>query len=446
MNINTSQRSAVSFKRGASGNSGLNIKNSYVGDYVRQRTQQKNSYNKYCSGAVSEEESASSLREMMYEKRRKDKNEDFYSRFAQNSYNYAESLRASRTKNKQTKSKVKKQKLRYSFKAISSQIMKSKTSVTARQVAGKAKREVVRLRQKKLSAQYDPEEVQIALTHALRIERVAKKKVKHLLEEEMVKVTGGPCAGELEEREDGKGLGDKEKAEDAIAAMENGMSGKDAAAMQQRRAMSSQEQAKYMQEQMEQMQDMMQAQMEQMQAQMEQMAAEMQYAMEVAREEMQASMEDMMSDFMDEMAQSMEEFLEESGLSDLLDDIMGGFDREMDPADFHMMKLKHRAKELKEIAEADAEYLKAVFDRLERMKDSAVQNMLGSSDNNSAASFASVPAGGGVAVPVSTESAAEIVHESAGIESAGGDAGTFSSVGVSVSAPVMVGGSVDVSL
>lgn len=438
MNINTSQRGAVSFKRSASGNSGLNIKNSYVGDYVRQRTQQKNSYNKYCSGAVSEEESASSLREMMYEKRRKDKNEDFYSRFAQNSYNYAESLRASRTKNQQTKSKVKK--LRYSFKAISSQIMKCKTSVTARQVAGKAKREVVRLRQKKLSAQYDPEEVQIALTHAMKIARVAKKKVKHLLEEEMVKVTGGPCAGELEEREDGKGLGDKEKAEDAIAAMENGMSGKDAAEMQQRRAMSSQEQAKYMQAQMEQMQDMMQAQMEQMQAQMEQMAAEMQYAMEVAREEMQASMEDMMSDFMDEMAQSMEKFLEESGLSDLLDDIMGGFDREMDPADFHMMKLKHRAKELKEIAEADAEYLKAVFDRLERMKDSAVQNMLGSSDNN-AASFACISAGGGIAVPVNTESAAEIVQESAGIESA-----AFSSAGVSVSAPVMVGGSVDVSL
>lgn len=444
MNINTNQRGAVSLKRSTSGYSSLAIKNSYVGDYVRQRTQ-KNSYNKYRSGAVGEEEGSSSLREMMYEKRRKDKNADFYSRFAQNSYDYAESIRASRAKNKKTKSKVKK--LRYSFKAISSQIMKSKTSVMAKQVAGKAKREVVRLRQKKLSAQYDPEEVQIALTHALKIERVAKKKVKHLLEEEMVKVTGGPCAGELEEREENRsGLSDTEKAEDAIAAMENGMSGKDAAAMQQRRAMSSQEQAEYMQEQMDQMQDMMQAQMEKMQAQMEQMVAEMQYAMEVAQEEMQASMEDMMSEFMDEMEESMKELMEESGLSDLLDDIIGGFDREMDPADYHMMKLKHRAKELKEIAEADAEYLKAVFDRLERMKDSAVQNVSGSSDNN-AASFAGVPAGGGAVVAVSTESAAEIVHESTDIGDAGTDAGTFSSVSVSASTPApMVGGSVDVAL
>lgn len=429
MNINTSQTGAVSSKRKASGYSGLYLKNSYVGDYVRQRSQQKKSYNKYRSGSAADEgESASSLRELMYEKRKKDKNEDFYSRFSQNSYNYAESLRASRAKNQKTKAKVKK--LRYSFKAISSQIMKSKTSVTARQVAGKAKREVVRLRQKKLSAQYDPEEVQIALTHALKIERVAKKKVKHLLEEEMVKVTGGPCAGELEEKTNKES--DQEKAEDAIAAMENGMSGEDAAAMQQRRAMSSQEQAQYIQEQMQAMQEMMQAQMEQMQ-----------YAMEMAQEQMRAQMEDMMSDFMDEMEESMKELLEESGLSDLLEEMAGGFDMEMDPADYHMMKLKHRAKELKEIAEADAEYLKAVFNRLERMKDSALQGISGNSDNN-ASSFAAVPAGGGVAAPVNMESAAEIVHESADLGGTA-DTGTFSSVGISVGTPA-VGGSIDVSV
>lgn len=430
MNINTSQAGAVSSKRKASGYSNLYLKNSYVNDYVRQRNQQKKSYNKYrSSSAADEEESVSSLRELMYEKRKKDKNDDFYSRFTQNSYNYAESLRASRAKNQKTKTKVKK--LRYSFKAISSQIMKSKTSVTARQVAGKAKREVVRLRQKKLSAQYDPEEVQIALTHALKIERVAKKKVKHLLEEEKVKVTGGPCAGELEENSEPS---DKEKAEEAIAAMENGMSGEDAAAMQQRRAMSSQEQAQYIQEQMQAMQEMMQAQMEQMQ-----------YAMEMAQEQMQASMEDMMTDFMEEMEESMKELLEESGLSELLEEMAGGFDMEMDPADYHMMKLKHRAKELKEIAEADAEYLKAVFDRLERMKDSAMQGFSGNSDNNTA-SFAGVPSGGGVVAAVNTESAAEIVHDSADLGGAA-DTGTFSSVGVSVGSPTpMVGVSVDVSI
>ncbi|MDE6686096.1 MAG: hypothetical protein K2K17_02125, partial [Lachnospiraceae bacterium] len=59
---------------------------------------------------------------------------------------------------------------------------------------------------------------------------------------------------------------------------------------------------------------------------------------------------------------------------------------------------------------------------------------------------ASVPAGGGVAAPVSTESAAEIVHDSAGIGN-GADTGTFSSASVSISSPALaVGGSVDVSI
>lgn len=430
MNINTNQAGAASLKRNAAEKTNLYIKNAYVNDYVRQRSQQKKTYHKYSSGAEGEEECAASLRELMYEKRKKDKNDDFYSRFTQNSIDYAESIRASRAKNQKTKAKV--QKLRYSFKSISSQIMKSKTSITARQVAGKAKREVVRLRQKKMSAQYDPDEVRIALNHAMRIERVAKKKVKHLLEEEMVKVTGGPCAGELEEKLNERS--EDEKAEEAVAAMENGMSGEDAAAMQQRRAMSSQEQAQYIQEQMQAMQDMMQAQMEQMR-----------YAMEMAQEKMQASMEDMMSEFMDEMEESMEKLMEESGLSELTEEIIGGFDMEMDPADYHMMKLKHRAKELKEIAEADAEYLKAVFNRLERMKDSVMREFSGSSDNN-AASVASVPAGAAPVVAANTESAAEIVHESADI---GGSkpVGTFSSVGISVSSPApVVGGSVDVSV
>ena len=37
-----------------------------------------------------------------------------------------------------------------------------------------------------------------------------------------------------------------------------------------------------------------------------------------------------------------------------------------------MMKIKHRNKEMKDIVKADAEYLKAVFDHLEKMKDNMV--------------------------------------------------------------------------
>ena len=55
--------------------------------------------------------------------------------------------------------------------------------------------------------------------------------------------------------------------------------------------------------------------------------------------------------------------------------------KDIDPADLKMMKIKHRNKEMKEIVKADAEYLKAVFGRLEKMKDNPV-----------------IPSGGGVSL------------------------------------------------
>ena len=54
---------------------------------------------------------------------------------------------------------------------------------------------------------------------------------------------------------------------------------------------------------------------------------------------------------------------------DELSDTMLSVKKDIDPADIKMMKIKHRNKEMKEIVKADAEYLKAVFDRLEKMKD-----------------------------------------------------------------------------
>ena len=40
----------------------------------------------------------------------------------------------------------------------------------------------------------------------------------------------------------------------------------------------------------------------------------------------------------------------------------------MDPEDLEMLKKKHRAKELRKITEADMEYLKALFNELEKEK------------------------------------------------------------------------------
>ena len=360
----------------------------YYGNCASKNYQSDSFYNQEKAKG---EDSASSLRELLSEKRRKQKNTSGYEKILQTSSEYGQSIRADRTNQKKSAAKLKK--LRYSFKAVSTQIMRSKTSVSAKQVAGKARREVVRLKQKLTSSEYDPEEVRIALTHAQKMERVAKKKVKHLMEEEMVKVTGGPCIGELEEREE-----EQKQIPEA------------------------------MQEQMQSYQEMMQTQMEQMQ----QMT-------EAYQEEMTSAMGDMMSELMEEMEESMKELLEESGLSDLMDSMFGGTDMEMDPADYQMMKLKHRAKELKEIAKADAEYLKAVFDRLEKMKDAAMQGMGGTNQQSNAGMMTF---SGGVASSAGMDSAAEIVRESGRFAES-----DMTGFGVSSgSMPVTAGVSFDVSV
>ena len=67
----------------------------------------------------------------------------------------------------------------------------------------------------------------------------------------------------------------------------------------------------------------------------------------------------------------MRDIMDEMGM-DELSDTMLSVKKDIDPADLKMMKIKHRNKEMKEIVKADAEYLKAVFDRLEKMKDNPV--------------------------------------------------------------------------
>ena len=55
------------------------------------------------------------------------------------------------------------------------------------------------------------------------------------------------------------------------------------------------------------------------------------------------------------------------GLDELSDSVLS-VEKDMDPADLKMMKIKHRNKEMKDIVRADAKYLKAVFDHLEKTR------------------------------------------------------------------------------
>lgn len=226
--------------------------------------------------------------------------------FVETMRDYNETLRNQRLNKKDTSNLLKK--LKYSFKNISGKLIRSKTSVAARQVAGEAKREVLRLKQQKQSGKYDNEEIEAAINHAKAMERVAKKKVRHLEEEELAKACGA-CLDRLEEYQ--KDLEDEWEEQD-VSESENNVT-----------------------------------------------------AFKAGIEEPVS--ENLTGEMMDELTESMTDMLSEMGLDELLD-IFSSVKQDMDPTDLKLMKIKHRTKELKEIAKADAEYLKAIFEHLEKQK------------------------------------------------------------------------------
>ena len=268
------------------------------------------------------------------------------------SLSYSESLRNQRQQTKNTTLALKK--LKYQFKNISSKILRSKTSQAAKQAAGQARREVLRLKRQKQNSDSDSEEIDAAIAHAQAMERVAKKKAKHLEEEEMVKAAGGICQGDRISEEETK---DVQDAEAENAQNEEEMSAEGSAdevsgdfsayeyAGNEAYAGDSYDTSDYIALGMD--------------------------AFYAQAGDFMSEMSDFTSELMQEMSDSLRDLMEEMGL-DGISDTAVSVNREMDPADLKMMKIKHRNKEMKDIVKADAEYLKAVFDRLEKMKDNPV--------------------------------------------------------------------------
>lgn len=262
------------------------------------------------------------------------------------SLSYSESLRNQRQQTKNTTLALKK--LKYQFKSISSKILRSKTSQAAKQAAGQARREIMRLKRQKQNSDSDSEEIDAAIAHAQAMERVAKKKAKHLEEEEMVKAAGGICQGDRISEEETK---DAKDAEAKNVQNEEEMSAEDSAD-EVSGDFSAYEYAGDSYD----ISDYVDLGMDEFYAQAGDFMSEM---------------SDFTAEMMQEMSDSLRDLMEEMGL-DGLSDTAVSVDREMDPADLKMMKIKHRNKEMKDIVKADAEYLKAVFDHLEKMKDNAV--------------------------------------------------------------------------
>ena len=259
---------------------------------------------------------------------------------------YSESLRNQRQQTKNTTLALKK--LKYQFKSISSKILRSKTSQAAKQAAGQARREIMRLKRQKQNSDSDSEEIDAAIAHAQAMERVAKKKAKHLEEEEMMKAAGGICQGDRISEEETK---DAQDAESENARNAEEMSAEDSA-----NEVSGDFSAYEYAGDSYDISDYVDLGMDEFYAQAGDFMSEM---------------SDFTSEMMQEMSDSLRDLMEEMGL-DGLSDTAVSVDREMDPADLKMMKIKHRNKEMKDIVKADAEYLKAVFNHLEKMKDNVV--------------------------------------------------------------------------
>ncbi len=204
---------------------------------------------------------------------------------------------------------TKKKRLPYSYKEISTRLLNAKKSGNAHQVLISAKQKVAALRLMYKGGVYDDNEIFNALMHAQAITRVAKKRMKHLEEEERVDHKGGPCETELEEK-------------------------------------TEQGTAKQLREE-----DPSDVNLQRMQKLMEQYERMMEEAMKAL-----------------ERVDDMDEFSEGMGIS---------VRQSMDPEDVEMMKKKHRADEMKEIMEADMKYLKAMFNKFEKEKQTISSNAYG---------------------------------------------------------------------
>lgn len=216
--------------------------------------------------------------------------------------------------NKKKTGSLKSKRLNYNFKQISTQIMMAKTSSTAKGVVIKARAKVVQLLRKQTGLGSMDSELAAAIIHAKKMERIAKKRVNHLKEEENA-ARGNSFADEFENNKENDEL------------LTEGINSEDL------QGLSHEELKELMQE----LQELM--------------------------EELQDELED------------------ETGLDELTDQLMFISTDHMDENDLERLKKKHRSDELREIMEADMKYLKALFDKLEKEKQSAASSGIGNNND-----------------------------------------------------------------
>jgi hypothetical protein len=310
----------------------------------------------------SEETKDATLDRLFYEQRQSEKK----SSVVDQAVNYANQLKASRTKSKAAS--LEKKKLQYNFKKISSQVVRSKNSVSARKAVQAAKREIMRLKRLKGNGEYDDEELQLAIDHAESMEKVAKKKEIHLEQEEMVERAHKGFGAALEEIEEKKSEEvDEENLEEKEELIDP----------EQELDVDDEYLPEY------DYQYELQIAMEEYQQMMQEISEEI----ADNTQETAVSASDTMSEMMDDFNQEMAEMMEDMDLTELTETLYAP-DPNMSEEDLKMLKIKHRTKEMKEIAEADRDYLKGMIEH-EKNKAQAAATGAMSGGNAGSAVFGS---------------------------------------------------------
>lgn len=131
------------------------------------------------------------------------------------------------TSSTQTKSntnqKKRYKKLNYNYKEISGKILRAKTSTSARQTVISARTKVAALRRKYGCGEYNDKDLEIAIVHAEKMVRIAKKKLNNLKAEEQAERTSeaAKVAEEYEyEEEDSFGIEEMQPKESEASKQE----------------------------------------------------------------------------------------------------------------------------------------------------------------------------------------------------------------------------------
>ena len=109
--------------------------------------------------------------------------EDYNQSAIEYSMQLLERLKESRQNSKSTNTKTTKQPVNYSFRKVSAAIARAKNVNQASNALTSANSALSALRRKSASGQYNDDELQIAINHAKKMVRVARKKVQNIRRE-----------------------------------------------------------------------------------------------------------------------------------------------------------------------------------------------------------------------------------------------------------------------